>query len=266
MSPLRERVHAIIFEHDAPAERAFDLVLIVAILLSVLVVTLDSVAETAAEHGELLHLAEWAFTVLFTVEYLVRLWAARRPMRYALSFYGVVDLLAVLPTYLSVIFPGGRFLVALRILRVLRVFRILKLVQYVREASVLADAIRASRYKITVFVTVVLTIVVIVGSLMFLIEGPAAGFTNIPQGIYWAIVTLTTVGYGDIAPQTALGKALAASLMVVGYGVIAVPTGIMTLELDRASRRSEPTRSCSGCGSDRHDADASYCKRCGGRL
>lgn len=266
MRPLRQRLHDVIFKHDEPAEKAFDVVLIVAILLSVLVVMLDSVASISAAYGSLLYAAEWGFTLLFTVEYLLRLWTSRKPLRYAGSFYGVVDLLAVLPTYLGVLFPAGRFLVALRILRVLRVFRILKLAEYVQEASVLATALRASRYKITVFVSAVLTIVVVVGSLMYLIEGPASGFTSIPQGIYWAIVTLTTVGYGDIAPETPLGKAVAATLMVMGYGIIAVPTGIVTLELDRASRQPQAGRSCPGCGGSRHDPDAAFCKRCGTRL
>ena len=266
MRSLRQRLHDVIFKHDEPAEKAFDVILIVAILLSVLVVMLDSVAEISMRYGDLLYIAEWGFTVLFSVEYLLRLWTARRPLAYARSFYGAVDLLSVLPAYLSLIFPPGRFLVALRILRVLRVFRILKLAHYVQEASVLSAALRASRYKITVFVSTVLTVVVVVGSLMYLIEGPASGFTSIPQSIYWAIVTLTTVGYGDIAPRTALGKGLASALMVLGYGIIAVPTGIVTLELDRASRQSQTVRACPACGNDRHDPDAAYCKYCGAPL
>lgn len=266
MQKLRQRIRDIIFRHDAPLERAFDVVLIIAIILSVIVVTLDSVAGIRARHGDALYVAEWFFTILFTVEYLLRLWTAEHARKYARSFYGIVDLLAVLPTYLGVFFPGGRFLIAFRILRVLRVFRILKLVQYVQEASVLASALRASRYKITVFLSAVLTIVVVVGSTMYLIEGPQSGFSNIPQGIYWAIVTLTTVGYGDIAPQTPVGKGLAAALMVIGYGVIAVPTGIVTLELERASRGSAPQRHCTQCGETAHDRDATFCKRCGSRL
>lgn len=267
MEHLRRRLHDIIFQHDSPAERAFDVVLLAAILLSVLVVMLDSVASISAEYGRALYAAEWFFTILFTIEYLLRLWTARNRGAYARSFYGVVDLLAVLPTWLSILFPPGRFLVALRILRVLRVFRILKLAEYVEQGAVLGAALRASRYKITVFVCTVLTIVVVVGSLMYLIEGPSAGFTDIPQSIYWAIVTITTVGYGDVAPQTAPGKALAATLMVMGYGIIAVPTGIVTLELDRASRASRAERRvCPGCGSDEHDVDASFCKYCGTQL
>lgn len=267
MRHLRERLHDIIYQHDSPAERAFDATVLAAILLSVLVVMLDSVASISAVHGPALHAAEWFFTILFTIEYLLRLWTSHDRAAYARSFYGVVDLLAVLPTWLSILFPPGRFLVALRILRVLRVFRILKLAEYVEQGAVLTAALRASRYKITVFVCAVLTIVVVVGSLMYLIEGPSAGFTDIPQGIYWAVVTLTTVGYGDIAPQSPLGKALAATLMILGYGIIAVPTGIVTLELDRASRADRAERrACPGCGSDEHDVDAGYCKHCGTQL
>ena len=272
----RDRIRDIVELHDDPIERTFDVVVIGAILLSVLVVTLDSVPWIAAEYGRSLKIAEWVFTVLFTIEYGLRLWTARHPMRYARSFFGLVDLLSVLPTYLSMFFPAGRFLVAFRILRVLRVFRILKLAQYVREASVLTTALRTGRYKIIVFVSTVLTVVVVVGALMYLIEGADAGFTSIPQGIYWAIVTLTTVGYGDIAPQTPLGKMLASTLMVLGYGIIAVPTGIVTLELDRASRDQTererqgeppaPLRVCAGCGAASHDADARFCKRCGAPL
>lgn len=266
MRSLRHRLHDTIFQHDDPAERAFDVVLIVAILLSVAVVMLDSVASIAARYGTLLYVAEWFFTILFTVEYLLRLWTARRPLAYARSFYGVVDLLSVLPTWLSIFFPPGRFLVAFRVLRVLRVFRILKLAEYVEQGAVLAAALRASRYKITVFVSTVLTVTIVVGSLMYLIEGSASGFTSIPQSVYWAIVTLTTVGYGDVAPASPLGKALAATLMIMGYGIIAVPTGIVTLELDRASRASDTKRVCPGCGVARHDADATFCKHCGTQL
>lgn len=263
MRSVRDTLHDIIFRHERPVERAFDVVLIAAILLSVLVVMLDSVEELRASYGTLFRDLEWGFTILFTVEYLLRLWTARRPLGYVTSFYGVIDLLAVLPTYLSILFPPGRFLVALRILRVLRIFRILKLAHYVREAAVLSSALRASRRKIIVFVYTVLTIVVVVGSLMYLIEGPESGFTSIPQSIYWAIVTLTTVGYGDISPQTPGGKVLACMLMIVGYGIIAVPTGIVTLELDRASRQAADSRTCESCGASGHQPDATYCRLCG---
>lgn len=266
MQTLRERVHQVIFEHDTPAGKAFDVVLIVAIVLSVSVVMLDSVARISARHGAALRAAEWVFTVLFTLEYVLRLWSARRPLRYATSFYGVIDLLSVVPTYLSVVFPPGRFLAAVRVFRVLRVFRILKLAHYVTEGAVLGRALAASRYKITVFLITVLTVVVVVGAMMYLIEGPTAGFTSIPTSVYWAIVTLTTVGYGDIAPQTTVGQMLASALMITGYGIIAVPTGIVTLELDRASRARGPTDACPACGRAGHDADAAHCKHCGAAL
>jgi voltage-gated potassium channel len=263
MHRLRQRIHEIIFEHDTPGERAFDVALIGAIVLSVVVVMLDSVAAISARYGDVLLVAEWTFTILFTIEYALRLWTSPRPLAYARSFFGLVDLLSVLPTYLSVLFPQTRFLIALRVLRVLRVFRILKLAQYIREAAVLSAALRASRHKITVFLATVLTVVVVVGSLMYLIEGPASGFTSIPQSIYWAVVTLTTVGYGDVAPVTPVGKALSAALMVIGYGIIAVPTGIVTMELERASRASGAERRCPGCGVAGHNADARHCKHCG---
>ncbi len=207
------------------------MVLILAILASVVAIMLESVASIRASHGHLLRTLEWVFTVAFTVEYVLRLWCVSRSLRYARSFLGVVDLLAILPTWLSLVVPGGQVLTVVRILRVLRVFRILKLAQYVGEARVLVLALRAARFKITVFVFTVLTIVVIVGALMYLVEGPASGFTSIPAGVYWAVVTLTTVGFGDITPQTPLGQTLATVVMIMGYGIIAVPTGIVTAEI-----------------------------------
>jgi len=200
------------------------------------------------------------------VEYVLRLWCVDRPVRYARSFLGVVDLLAVLPTYVSVLLPGGQVLTVVRILRVLRVFRILKLAQYTGEARILSQALRAARFKITVFVFTVLTIVVIVGSLMYLIEGPVHGFTSIPAGVYWAVVTLTTVGFGDITPQTPLGQALATVVMIMGYGIIAVPTGIVTAELAYAARDGGRERRCAACARQGHDADANHCKWCGSHL
>ena len=246
-SAARKRTYAVIFEHDTPAGRAFDVLLIAAILASVLVVMMESVATLRASHGALLRSLEWAFTIVFTIEYALRLWCVERPVRYARSFLGIIDLLAVVPTYISLLAPGGQVLTVVRILRVLRVFRILKLTQYVGEARLLGRALRAARYKITVFVMTVLTIVVIVGSLMYLIEGPAAGFTSIPRGVYWGIVTLTTVGFGDITPQTPLGQALASVVMIMGYGIIAVPTGIITVELAQAARAEQDSR-CPHCG------------------
>jgi voltage-gated potassium channel len=263
---IRQRLYRVIFEHDTPAGRAFDIALLVAILLSVTVVMLDSVAGVSQRYGPQLRAIEWFFTILFTVEYVLRLFSAPRPGRYAFSFFGIVDILAILPTYVSLFFPPGRFLLSIRILRMLRVFRVLKLVQFLGEASVLGRALKASRHKIGVFLLTVLSIVVIVGSLMYVIEGPRSGFTSIPLGIYWAIVTLTTVGYGDIAPQTALGQALAALLMVTGYGIIAVPTGIVTVELGRAANPESARPVCPVCHRGGHTSDARYCKHCGAEL
>lgn len=260
---LRERLYRIIFESDTPAGRAFDVLLILSILASVVIVMLDSVDDITAAYGDWLHAAEWFFTVLFTIEYGLRLYASRDPGGYARSFFGLVDLLAILPSYLSLVFPPGRFLLTVRILRVVRIFRVLKLATYVGEAGVLMRALKASRYKITVFLLVVLSIVVIVGSLMFLIEGAENGFTSIPRAIYWAVVTLTTVGYGDIAPRTPVGQLLAMLLMVTGYGIIAVPTGIVTVELNRIAG---PGRECPSCSQASHDRDANYCKYCGEAL
>lgn len=261
-SPLRRRTYRVIFEHDTPAGRRFDVALIVAILASVLVVLLESVGGVRARWGPELRVAEWIFTIAFTLEYLVRLWCVSRSFRYVRSFFGVIDLLAWAPTYISVLVPGGQALTVVRILRVLRVFRILKLTQYLGEARILGQALRASRYKITVFVLTVLTIVVIVGSLMYVIEGAPGGFTSIPIGIYWAIVTLTTVGFGDITPVTTAGQFLASVVMILGYAIIAVPTGIVTVELAAASRGRDERR-CPGCGMGGHDADARHCKHCG---
>jgi voltage-gated potassium channel len=261
----REYWRRVIFDHDTPAGNRFDLLLIVAIVGSVAVVMLDSVSGLSATAHRVLYVFEWVFTILFTVEYIARLWCAADRLRYARSFYGVVDLFATLPTYLSLLFPEGRFLALVRILRVLRIFRILKLTTYVSEATVLARALSASRHKITVFLFTVLTAVSVVGSLMYLIEGPEAGFTSIPTAMYWAIISLTTVGYGDLVPMTSLGRALASVLVIMGYGIIAVPTGIVTLELQRASRMPRAV-TCGRCGRDGHDEDAKFCKECGTAL
>jgi voltage-gated potassium channel len=256
LSPWRERLFEIIFEADTPLGKAFDLALLVAIVLSVVAVLLESVKEIRADYGAALLLVEWFFTLLFTVEYLLRLTCVRRPLVYAGSFYGVVDLLAIVPTYLSVFFAGTQSLIVIRALRLLRVFRVLKLAYFVGEAALLQAAVRASVRKILVFLGAVTTLIVIVGTLMYLIEGEKSGFTNIPQSIYWAVVTMTTVGYGDIAPQTVLGKLVASAVMIVGYGIIAVPTGIVTVELAGVQRRRFSTRACSGCSFKGHDPDA----------
>ena len=260
----RQRLWVVIFESDTAAGKAFDVALIWAILVSVGVVMLESVTAIRAEHGGLLRIAEWLFTLMFTLEYALRLMCVRRPVRYAFSFFGLVDLMAILPTYISTFVPGAQYLLVIRVLRILRVFRVLKLAHHMQEAQVLTRAIYASRRKITVFLFVVFTLVVILGSLMYLIEGEDNGFTSIPRGVYWAIVTLTTVGYGDISPQTPAGQALAAMVMVMGYGIIAVPTGIVTAELTMAAR-NDP-RVCPGCALVGHMRDARHCRFCGAAL
>jgi len=245
---LKNRIYIVIFESHTRSGLLFDLALIVVILLSVLMVTLDSVPEIHEEWGRGLMVGELFITGLFTVEYLLRLYCTHRPIRYAFSFFGIVDLLSILPGYISLIaLPGLQFLTTVRILRVLRIFRVLKLVQFIWESNTLWGALKRSRYKITVFLTTVLTTVVIVGSLMYLIEGDQSGFNSIPKSIYWAIVTITTVGYGDIAPRTPLGQIIASLLMVTGYGIIAVPTGIFTSEMMRPTTPSA-SGVCPCCG------------------
>ncbi len=263
-SGFRLRLHEIIFEADTAAGKWFDVLLIVSILISVLAVMLDSVVSIRNDHGRLLYLVEWFFTILFTIEYLMRLYSVHKPLAYAFSFYGIVDLLAVIPTYVSVILPGTQYFLVIRILRILRIFRVLKLVQYLQEARLLKKALQDSRRKITVFLFTVLTLVILFGSLMYLVEGPENGFTSIPVSIYWSIVTLTTVGYGDISPGTGLGQFLSAMIMILGYSIIAVPTGIVTVAMSRVKERERTnTQVCPGCGAEEHDDDARYCKYCG---
>lgn len=262
---LRERLHEIIFEADTPGGKAFDVALLWCILLSILCVSLESVTWIREAYGWQLRAAEWLFTGLFTVEYLLRLYSVQHPWLYARSFFGIIDLLAIVPTYLSLVITGTQSLLVIRGLRLLRIFRILKLAHYVQEAGILSEAMRASRVKITVFLGVVSTIACIMGALMYLVEGEANGFSSIPVSIYWAIVTMTTVGYGDIAPKTVVGQLLATLLMLLGYAIIAVPTGIVTVELAQVKHPIR-TRACSGCGAGRHDRDADYCKYCGTAL
>ena len=263
----RDVLFEVIFESDTPAGKWFDIVLIVCILASVAVVMADSVAPIRERHGELLYGLEWFFTILFTVEYALRLICVGRPLRYAVSFFGIVDLLAILPTYLSLVHYGSRYLAVVRVLRVLRVFRVLKLGHHTKEATVLRQALYASRRKILVFLAVVLTLVVVVGSLMYMIEGRTnEGFSSIPRSVYWAIVTLTTVGYGDISPQTGVGQCLASLVMILGYSIIAVPTGIVTVEWSQAQKKPTTGQACPHCSAEGHDKDAKYCKFCGTQL
>jgi voltage-gated potassium channel len=266
LGPRRQRLHEIIFEADTPAGKLFDLLLLLGICGSVVVVMLESVLAVRQRFGPELRALEWTFTVLFTVEYLLRLASVRHPRRYMTSTFGLIDLLAVFPTWLSLVLPGAQNLLVLRSLRLLRIFRILKLAEYLREASVLWQALRASRRKIFVFLLTVVTIVVVVGALMYVIEGEAHGFTSIPLSIYWAVVTLTTVGYGDLAPATVPGRVLATIVMLLGYGIIAVPTGIVTAELTRSAAPPVSTQACPGCGIQGHEVDAAFCRRCGTRL
>lgn len=261
----RERLHGIIFLADTRAGRSFDIVLIAVIIASVAVVLAESSAATANLVGAL-RAAEWVFTGVFLIEYLLRLLAVREPRRYVVSFFGIIDLLAVLPAFVALVLPGTHYLAVLRLLRVLRVFRVLKLVPYVTEAAVIVGALRASRRKITVFLFSVLIIAVILGSLIYVIEGGANGFTSIPQSMYWAIVTLTTVGYGDVTPRTGLGQSIAAVIMILGYGIIAVPTGLVTAEVVTESLHARTRRRCAACGRTGHERDAAFCRHCAAPL
>ena len=268
----RDRWYEIIFEADTRAGKVFDVLLLIAILLSVLVVVLESVRNIGTNNRDWLDRAEWFFTILFSIEYAARITCSRRPLRYVSSFFGIIDLLAILPTYLVLFLPGGELLAGterlavVRSLRLLRAFRIFKLTHMLSEATVLQRAVWASRAKICVFLAFILIVVVIVGAVMHLIEGPVNGFTSIPQSMYWTVVTMTTVGYGDIAPHTLLGKAMAALLMVLGYCLIVVPMGIVSAELAQVGRKPLTTQVCPECLAEGHDDDATYCKYCGGQL
>lgn len=265
----RRQLYVVIFEADTRAGRLFDIGVIIAILASILVVMLDSVASISQQHNRLFIALEWAFTLMFTAEYIARLLCVPHPWRYARSFYGVIDLLALLPTYLAVLVPELHALIDVRVLRLLRIFRIFKLTRYAAEFRHLSDALAASRRKIAVFLGFVLMVVVVTGTLMYVIEGPGNGFTSIPTAAYWAITTMTTVGFGDITPKTDLGRLLASLMMLLGWGVLAVPTGIVTAEMS-AQRNSTPrpvtTRTCPECLTEDHRADANFCRHCGHRL
>jgi voltage-gated potassium channel len=274
-SPHRERLHEIIFESDTIAGKVFDVALLFAILISVVALMMESVQDIKIKYGHILQIIEWILTLLFTIEYILRLYAVYRPLNYAFSFFGVIDLLSLLPTYLSLFFAGSHYLMAIRALRLLRIFRVFELTQFLRESDNILKALRASRHKIFVFLVFILLCVIIIGATMFLIEGSIAdtGFTSIPRSIYWAIVTITTVGYGDIAPQTEIGQLLAALVMILGYAVIAVPTGIISTEFLRGTDEQKKqkallvsSQSCKYCVKEGHDSDALYCKYCGEQL
>lgn len=265
-STWRSRLFTIIYHAHTPAGKWFDILLIISILFSVSVIMLDSVSEIKRAYDPVLNRFEWFFTFLFTIEYLLRITCNPRPVRYIFSFYGIVDLLSIVPTYLSFFISGANYMVVVRVLRILRIFRILKLSEYISQINILTTALAGSRQKIIVFLFFVCTSVVIFGSIMYLIEGPGNGFTSIPRSIYWAIVTLTTVGYGDISPQTNIGQATASLVMITGYAIIAVPTGIFTAELSQAINQGDTVRKCPGCQKTGHEPMARYCNSCGSKL
>lgn len=262
-SLIKNKIHIIIEGTDTPAGKLFDVLILVVIITSVLVVMLDSVLFLRLQYGRLFFVAEWFFTILFTIEYALRLYSAPNRRRYVTSFYGAVDLLALLPTYLSLFFAGTHYLLVVRILRILRIFRVFRLKSYMQQAGFLAAAFKTSQHKITVFFLSLLLLVTIFGSVLYVVEGPENGFTSIPLSIYWAVVTLTTVGYGDISPKTPLGQAIASMVMITGYAIIAVPTGIFTAELTRTMRPQLQPISCPNCGKFGHATNAKFCDRCG---
>lgn len=263
----RARIHEVIYGTHTPAGRLFDIILLIVILFSVIVVMLESVRDLDTQYHTFFNVSEWIVTILFTIEYILRIICVKKPMKYVFSFYGIVDLLSTIPKYLSFFLVGSQYLAALRALRLLRIFRILKLVRFLGESNNLLRAINQSKTKIFVFVFSVLVISVILGTVMYLVEGPEHGFNSIPHSIYWTIVTLTTVGYGDISPQTALGQLIATVIMIIGYGIIAVPTGIVSAEYTAARKKDKyDNRSCGSCGSDVIRSDADYCRKCGHRL
>jgi voltage-gated potassium channel len=263
----RERLHQVIYETDTAAGKFFDVSLLVLIVSSIIVVILDSDAGFHAAYGNLFLAMEWGFTFLFTIEYVLRLISIKRPWRYVFSFLGLIDFLAIIPGYLSIFVPGSQSLLVLRALRLLRIFRIFKLSHFVSEMQFLSVALKGSLRKISIFIMVVIMLVVIMGSIMYLIEGGQNGFGSIAESIYWAIVTITTVGYGDISPATPLGKFFASTIMLMGYAIIAVPTGIVTTEMALAMRKKDHQHQvCPGCGQEGHDGNARYCKFCGEKL
>lgn len=262
----RRKLYTIIFEADTPTGKLFDVVLIGSIILSVIAVMLDSVSTIRQDYGKQLYFIEWFFTILFTIEYIMRIICVDNKRGYIFSFFGIVDLLAIIPTYIGVFLPASRYLLVIRSLRILRIFRVLKLVQYVSEANFLREALKASRRKIFVFLFAVMMLVIIAGSLLYVVEGGENGFTSIPRSIYWAIVTLTTVGFGDIAPQTALGQAIASVIMILGYGIIAVPTGIVSYEMSNSLKSQVISPECPNCKKKNHEIDARFCNQCGAKL
>ncbi|MCL7754193.1 ion transporter [Polaribacter sp. Z022] len=264
----KHRLHEIIYEADTKAGKLFDVVLLIAILASILLVMLESVESFDKKYHDFLNISEWVITILFSIEYFIRIISIKKPLKYIFSFYGVIDFLSTIPKYLSLFFIGSHHLAALRALRLLRVFRILKLARYIGESNNLMKALKASKAKIAVFLFFVLILCIILGTVMYMIEGEENGFTSIPRSVYWAIVTLTTVGYGDIAPNTPLGQLIASIIMILGYGIIAIPTGIVTSEMTKTNLNSVDTntQSCKSCSAENHKDASQFCYNCGNKL
>ncbi|RYV03265.1 ion transporter [Shewanella sp. OPT22] len=265
-SGSRAFIRSVIFGTDTSSGRLFDIGLIVCIIASVLLILLDTIVEVHQEYGEVIRILEWGFTVLFTIEYILRLYSSANPLLYARSFYGIVDLLAILPSFLILLFPGAQFALMIRVFRLFRVFRVLKLLRYLSEGNLLLKAMVHSSRKVFIFFFSVSLIIMVLGSIMYVIEGPENGFSSIPKSIYWTIVTITTVGYGDITPHTALGQGVASLTMLLGYSIIAIPTGILTAEISNEMGRQRDLRRCSNCSTSGHDAEANYCFECGAEL
>ena len=264
---MKQRLHEIIYEADTKGGKLFDVILLIAIIASILLVMLESIESFDAKYHTFLDISEWVITLLFSLEYILRLISIKKPFKYIFSFYGIVDLLSTIPKYLSFIFVGSHHLAALRALRLLRVFRILKLTRYVGASNTLLVALRSSRAKIAVFLFFVVIVCIILGTIMYMIEGEESGFTSIPRSVYWAIVTLTTVGFGDIAPQTPLGQFIASIIMILGYGIIAIPTGIVSSEISKNTNKIDSnTQSCPSCLKDTHKDNAKFCDHCGSIL
>ena len=267
LKPWQHKVHEVIYEADTKAGKAFDIALLVVILMSIAVVMLESVPSLTKTYETEFLVVEWVFTAFFTIEYILRIISISKPLKYIFSFYGIIDLLSIIPTYLGIFVSGSNSFMVIRSLRLLRIFRILKLGSFLKESKVLVDSLKASRHRIIVFLLSILTIVIILGTVMYIVESPEAGFTSIPRSIYWAIVTLTTVGYGDIYPATALGQFIASIVMIMGYAIIAVPTGIVTSELVKNDKEKDlNTQACTSCAKEGHDTDAIFCKYCGVNL
>ncbi len=263
---IKQKLFEIIFEADTKAGKLFDILLLWIILLSIIIVMLESVHAVNDFYGDWLTIGEWIVTIIFTIEFILRIYVLKKPFAYVFSFYGLVDILSILPTYIAFFITGASGLMVIRALRLLRVFRILKLSRYTREAGKIMQALKESRHKLAVFLVAILTIVVILGTIMYMVEGEENGFTSIPESIYWAIVTLTTVGYGDIAPHTDLGKLISSFVMILGYAIIAVPTGIVTIAFNKQSDNELSTQVCPNCLFDKHEKDAVFCKKCGTKL